>query len=116
VGGRGALSRVELEDDSADLDVVAGLEARRLERADHAHAVQATLDVGHRLVVVDVEARQQAFYRRPADAEGALPRALDPPPTVGGGPEDAVLGELLLGGMDLGLRRSLDRDPPQQLA
>ena len=65
MAARGALARrygragVELEDHAADLDVVAGLEARRLERADHAHAAQAPLDVGERLLVVEVVAREQ---------------------------------------------------------
>ena len=61
LGGR--LSGVELEHDAADLDVVARLEARRLERADHAHAAQAVLDVRQRLLVLEVVARDQALDR-----------------------------------------------------
>src|SRR3954471_15849184 len=48
-------ARVELEDDAADLDVVAGLESCSLQRVDHAHALQAALDVGLRLLVLHVE-------------------------------------------------------------
>ena len=68
-----ALTGVELEDDARDLDVVAGLEARGLERADHAHRAQALLDVGERLVVVEVVAREQ-----PLDALAATRKR--PPP------------------------------------
>src|SRR3954454_24080176 len=44
IGAR-RLSGVQLEDDARDLDVVARLEAGGLQRADHAHAPQAPLDV-----------------------------------------------------------------------
>src|SRR5690348_16412006 len=38
---RGTLvARIELEDGARDLDVVAGFEARALERRDHAHPLQ----------------------------------------------------------------------------
>ena len=40
------LRGIQLEHDAGDLDVVARLEARGLERPDHAHAPQAPLDVG----------------------------------------------------------------------
>src|SRR3954453_15023350 len=52
-GGCSDLQRrggVELEHDAGDLDVVAGLEARGLERADHPEPVQAALHVRERLL------------------------------------------------------------------
>ena len=58
------LARVELEHDPAELDVVAGLEPARLERRDHAHPAQPVLDVGERLVVLQVVARDQPVDRR----------------------------------------------------
>ena len=44
-------ARVELEHDPGDLHVVAGLEAGRLERPDHADRAQALLHVAQRLLV-----------------------------------------------------------------
>src|SRR3954452_22647964 len=63
------LSRVELEDDARDLDVVARLEARGLERTHHAHAPQAPFDVDQRVLVVEVVTRDQAVHRVALDAE-----------------------------------------------
>src|SRR5215218_9980282 len=94
----GLLSGIELEDDTADLDVVAGLEAGGLQRADDAHPVQAVLDVGERLVVLEVVAGEQALDGLAGDTEGARPDALDPPAPLGSRAERAVLGELVLGG------------------
>src|SRR3954452_15768865 len=52
----GTSGGIQLEDDAADLDVVAGLEPRPLERADHAHAPQAVLDERLRLLVLEIPA------------------------------------------------------------
>ena len=46
-----------------DLDVVAGLEARRLERAITPMRAQAVLDVRERLLVLEVVARDQPLDR-----------------------------------------------------
>src|SRR3954466_9415537 len=55
---RGSLrTRVQLEDDAADLHVVARLEARLLQRPHHPDALQRALDVRQRLLVVEVVAR-----------------------------------------------------------
>ena len=64
-------TRVQLEHDPAHLHVVAGREAGVLERADHAEAVQALLDVDHRLLVLDVVAGDQAVDGLAGDLEGA---------------------------------------------
>src|SRR5689334_24136020 len=57
--GKRSARGVELEHGAEDLDVVAGLEARALERADHAHPVQPALDVRLRLLVLEVPAHEQ---------------------------------------------------------
>src|SRR5262249_62353908 len=62
---RRGLSRIELEHDAADLDIVTGLEPGRLQRADDAHPVQAVLDVRERLVVLEVVAGGRPPPRRP---------------------------------------------------
>ena len=60
-----------------DLDVVARLEARGLERADHAHAPQAPLDVDQRVLVVEVVAGDQPVDRARPHAEQPVLDALD---------------------------------------
>ena len=57
----------------------------------------------------------QALDRSAADAEGALPHRLDAPAAVGSRTEDAVLGELLLGGELRRRLRRLDGHTAQQL-
>jgi hypothetical protein len=108
-------ARIQLEHDARDLDVVAGFESLGLERADDAHPLQAVLDVGQRLVVLEVVAGQQALdvvardrktpsstsstvkpRRAPGGRRGA--RRAPPPPRAG----------------RLGLGR-LERDAAQQL-
>ena len=59
---------------------------------------QAPLDVGQRLLVVEVVARDQALDRLAADAEDALLDALDREAALGRRTEDPVLGQRLLGG------------------
>ena len=59
--------RVELERDPGDLDVVAGLEALRLERADHADPPQPALEVRERVLVVEVVAGDQPLDPGAAD-------------------------------------------------
>src|SRR4051794_3533946 len=73
---------VELEDDPRDLDVVAGLESFSLERGDDAHPAQPVLDVGERLVVLEVVTGDQAIDRLAGDPEraGADPLHLEAPP------------------------------------
>src|SRR5437764_5233410 len=56
--------QVEVEQDAGDLDVVAGLEALGLERAQDAHALKLVLDVHQGLVVLAVVARDQALDLR----------------------------------------------------
>src|SRR5215831_3597970 len=68
---------VELEHDTGDLDVVARLEALLLQRADHAHPPQPALDVGQRLVVVEVMTGDQALDLLATDAKDAVVNALD---------------------------------------
>ena len=52
--------RVQLELDARrDLDLVAGLESLGLERADHADPPQPALEVGQRVLVVEVVAGDQ---------------------------------------------------------
>src|SRR3954468_21861760 len=70
----GTSARVQLEHDAADLDVVAGLEPRPLERADHAHPPQPRLDQRLRLLVLQVPARDQAIDGLAVDD----PRAVGP--------------------------------------
>src|ERR671928_94463 len=81
------LSRMQLEHDAPDLDVVARLEPGRLERAHDAHPVQAPLDVRQRLLVVEVVAGEQPraldVRKEVVPEPGALARALDEPWDVG---------------------------------
>ena len=85
----GSLRRVELEHHAAELDVVAGFEAPRLERRDHAHPLQPVLDVRQRLLVLEVVARDQAVDRVAGDAELAVARASRPRTRApAAGPED----------------------------
>src|SRR4051812_31594271 len=58
----GTSGGIQLEDDAADLDVVAGLEPRPLERPDHAHPPQAVLDERLRLLVLEVPAGDQPVH------------------------------------------------------
>src|SRR4051794_27204469 len=88
-------ARIELEDRAGDLDVVARLEPRRRERPDHADRTQPLLDVGERLVVVDVVAGEQPLDTRPGDAEHAVATALDAEALVRPGAIDPVLRERL---------------------
>src|SRR4051794_31197119 len=79
-GIRGRLERragVQLEDDAADLDVVAGFEAGGLERGDHAHASEPLLDVRERLLVLEVVAGDEAGDGLPRGAGLAVAHALD---------------------------------------
>src|SRR5688572_773647 len=85
-----ALAGMQLEHHAGDLDVVAGRKAGGLERADDAHPPQPSLDVGERLVVVEVVAREQADDALAVDAEGAVAGALDAEAAARRGPEDAV--------------------------
>src|SRR5918995_919540 len=85
---------IELEHDSAQLDVVPGFEPARLERRDHAHAAQPMLDVRQPLVVLHVVAGDQPVDRRAGDAELALADPLDLERAPGRGPEQLELGHL----------------------
>src|SRR5215212_9322822 len=79
-GHRRTLERgagIELEDDPRDLYVVAGLESLLLERGDHAHPPQPVLDVGERLVVLEVVTGDQALDGVAGDAELARAGPLD---------------------------------------
>ena len=80
----------------ADLDLVAGLEALRLERPHHADPPQPPLEVGHRVLVLDVVAREQPLDAPAADGERAGPRRSTLKPLPRRGPEHHVLGELVL--------------------
>src|SRR5665811_686687 len=51
-----AFARVELKRDAGDLDLISRLEPLGLERPEHADAAQATLEIRHRIVVLDVVA------------------------------------------------------------
>ena len=73
----GTLRGIELEHDAADLDVVAWLEPMLLQGADHAHAVQAPLDVREGVQVLHVVAGDQAVDRLALDAPQALLDLLD---------------------------------------
>ena len=72
---------IELEHDPGDLHVVSRLEARGLERLDHAEGAQALLDVAHRLIVVDVVARDEAIEPPALDPKGARTGLLHPEPS-----------------------------------
>src|SRR3954463_14977773 len=87
---------VELEDDPRDLDVVAGLESLLLERGDHSHPPQPVLDVGERLVVLEVMAGDQALDGVAGDAELARTGPLDLERAARGRAEDLELGHLAL--------------------
>ena len=90
---------VELEHDAADLDVVARLEPCALERGDHAHPAQAALDVGQRLLVLEVVARDQALDGVAADAEVAVrPTRSTSNAAPRGRAEDPELGHVVLAG------------------
>src|SRR5579884_3166361 len=86
---------VEVERHTRDLHLVAGLEARTLEGADHADPAQPPLQVPERVLVVEVVAREQPLDAAPADAEAVLAGPLHGVAAVGGGAEDAVLGQRL---------------------
>src|ERR1044072_6979439 len=68
---------MQLEEDARDLDVVARLEARGLQRADDAHPAQAPLDVREGLVVVEVVACEQPHDAVAVDLEDPVVLALD---------------------------------------
>src|SRR5215216_4392299 len=99
-------ARVEFEDGARDLHFVTGLEARRLEGAQHAHGAQALLDVAHRLLVVGVMAGQEPLDPLPLDPEGSRPGALHSVGVAAARPVYAVRGLRLA----LGLSRRLERD------
>src|SRR5438309_2282479 len=92
-------TRVELEAHAPDLDLVAGLETLGDERLDHAYAPQPALEVRHRILVLDVEARQQPLDPRPVHRERALADALDAKARLRRRAEDHVLGEPLRAGV-----------------
>src|SRR4051794_32648186 len=100
---------MELEHRPGDLHVVAGLEARGLQLADHADRAQALLDVGERLVVVDVVASEEPLDPRARHPEDAVAAALDLEALVGRRPVKPVLGERLPW-----RRRRLGRHVPHQ--
>src|SRR5205807_2503588 len=94
-----------------DLDVVSGLETLLSERLDHADSAKPTLEVGERVLVGQVVARDQPLYPAARDPEAALARSLNRPCPLGARPVHTVLGQLAgetfsrrLGGLDL-LRR-----------
>src|SRR5579875_1875701 len=66
--------RVEVECDPGDLHLVAGLEALRLQRPQHADPLQPPLQMGERLLVVQVIAREQPLDALAVDGVDALPR------------------------------------------
>src|SRR3954451_5576125 len=106
-------ARVQLEDDAADLHVVAGLESCSLQRGDDAHALQPALHVGLRLLVLHVEAGDQALDRLAADHPRAVRRPGDRELARGRRAEHGIVGHLVL---PRALRRRRgDRDAPQQL-
>src|SRR3954452_11705725 len=108
---------IQLEDHAADLDVVAGLESLRLERRDDAHAPQPVLDVGQRLLVLEVVPGDQALDRLPRDAELAPAEALHLEGLARRRAEDLDLRHAVLA-RHLGIRGPglLDGHAPQQLA
>src|SRR4051812_33821113 len=55
------LGGIQLEDDAADLDIIARFEPGALQRADHAHPSQPLLDQRLRLLVLEVPAHDQAI-------------------------------------------------------
>ena len=125
IGGCADL-RVELEDDAGDLDVVAGLEPGRLQRADHTEPAQTALEVRERVLVVEVVARDQPLDASPLDDEAALVVLRDAEAAARRRAEDAVLGQLVRAvrlaadrvvGVTTALvrRRRSARDPAQQL-
>src|SRR5215471_16469991 len=88
---------IELEHDTGDFDIVAGLKPLLLQRGDDAHAPQPALDMGQGLVVVEVVACDQALDLLAADAEHTVLDALDVEAASGRRTEDAMLGQRLLG-------------------
>src|SRR5690242_16031225 len=92
----GTSGRIELEDGAADLDVVARLEPGALERRDHAHAVQAALDVRLGLLVLEVPAHEQALDGLAVDDPGAVGAAGDVELLRRARAEDGELGHLVL--------------------
>src|SRR4051812_33134806 len=110
----GTLGGIELEHRAADLDVVAGLEPRALERGDHAHALQPPLDVGLGLLVVEVPAQEEALDGVAAHDPHAARTAGDRELAVGRRPEDGEVGDLVLAGA-LGLGFG-ERHAREQLA
>src|ERR1700739_862639 len=88
------LGGVELEGDAADLDLVARLEARPPEPPDRPDAPQPPLEVVHRVLVLDVVAREQHLDAAPPHGERAGPQRLDPEATRAGRPRGHVAGPL----------------------
>src|SRR3954464_14268671 len=92
----GTSGRVQLEDRAADLDVVAGLEARALERRDHAHPLQAPLDVSLRLLVLEVPAQEEPLDGIAGHDPGAVGPSGDREVARRRGTEDRELGHVIL--------------------
>src|SRR5271166_4029665 len=90
------LAGVQLEGHAADLDLVSGLEALLLQGLDHADAAQALLEVGERLVVVEVEPLQQPLDPAAAHREGVVLQPLDLEALPRAGAEQHVLGQLVV--------------------
>src|ERR1035438_3429423 len=87
---------VGIERDARDLDLIARLEALRLQRLQHADPSQPALQIRHRVLVVDLVARQQSLDAPPLDDERARSEPLHLEARAGGRPEHHVLGQLLL--------------------
>src|SRR3954468_20974792 len=107
---------VELEDDPRDLDVVAGLESLLPERGDHAHAPEPVLDVGERLLVLEVVAGDQALHGVAGDAELPPAQLLHVEAAARARAEDLELGHLArVGGIPSVGRGLVDGDAAEQL-
>src|SRR5215211_5944845 len=106
---------IELEDDPGDLHVVARLEARGLERLDHAERAQPLLHVAERLVVVDVVTRDQPLDPLALDPESARPGAAHAVGLAAARAVDPVRGRRLRGLLAALLRRDVPEDRAREL-
>ena len=82
---------MQLELVLADADVVPRLEAGGFQSGDHADLLQPLLEIGKRLLVLEVVALEEQLDPAAEDAEGTVTLALDRVATLAHRPVDTVL-------------------------
>src|SRR6185437_5000669 len=103
---------MQLELVLAHADVVAGLEAGGAQGGDDADLVEPLLEVGERLLVLEVVALEEQLDTPTEDPEAAVPLALHRVATLADRPVDPML-DLELGGAEVVTLRP-SRRPPRQ--